>query len=264
MPNGRPRSQKSKHANNKRNRERQPVISGDEHEAKVLKVSPSEMCPPIDDTVSLKMYNDMYRDMKSANSKLKKDHKKLLKEYEIQKTAFEIQEGEKNYILKSYQQFGKDMKDLGYAQNTKEIFEVDLEKDTYQPEMNKHGQFNSLYTTCFLIEHPDDVTDRERMDNWIDKTGQWRDASTCIQRTKDFGGRILTLDDLGEEIDILKKKLKDHQKTHNEFVELMKDKYHDIVKEAAEEVRQEGTNEISTQTDENYFYDNSLEGWAGF
>ena len=84
-----------------------------------------------------------------------------------------------------------------------------------------------------------------------------------VKEIKKYGGLIVGKDELQQENNDLRDKIVALEAQVKKVKDL---KFKDCMNMVDEALEQEKANrkEISTQTDETYFYDTGLEGWAGF
>lgn len=289
MPNGRPRSRHSRHANTRRNRQAAdaliacavsddtPVVQGE-----VVVATASQdggFSPSIEDSVPVEMFNDLihvHEELKKkweTRSQLlevmeKKENqvcKSLVmadKQVKHLKQKLKIKEGEYDYLFGSYKEFGEELKLMGYVDNARDLT-IRLD-GKMRPKKNPNGCFN----------HPFDITMLTKGEH-ADCRDKTKSCKELMKEVEDSGGRVVTLDmwrdEMNGKIDLMVKQEKEMEDLKKEYEDMV-EKNHKLKDIAIKLVENPQTVrsclvdqcEIGTQTDEACFYDTDMNGWGGF
>jgi hypothetical protein len=303
MPNGRPRSNRSRHANNRRNTRRDQVVGTESNPIIACPVYPDiEGTPPtspvavVTQTDQVAGLNEQVRDLTQLNENLIKEFQKTKKKLEKATKEGQLYKGNYQYMKNALCHLGDELDELGYGKL--QGLEINLDSN-YQPKKNIYGEYSHPFHLNFATKGKD-CQDTDKMnaiweDGYVDKDGlNMMSIRTAKKRAKEMGVdvEIMTLDDLQSEVNRLQDVIETKNKKLDRLAELglkasiraqqLEDEFNetgrtlpDLLNQVAVESQESGKNitmempkkktvEMSCQTDDMCLYDTDMKGWCGY
>ena len=297
MPNGRPRSQRSRHANNRRNTRRDVTVGTESNPIIACPVYPEiEGTPPtspvevVTQSDQVSGLNEQIRDLTNINEGLIKKFKKTndgmtlaLARLEKEKRMFR---GNYEYLKCAMIQLGEELEFFGYGHL--DALEIALDSN-YKPKKNVYGTYSHPFQLEMCVVGPPEQ--QEILQSCLDADGEaYMPVMEMVKRgkAKGFNGKIMTLKDLQMETQKVRDELKEANEKNDRLKEIalksslkcqqledaMKGDKTDIPELLEEvfinrgmvvtEVKAPDSVDQESQTDEMCFYDTDMKGWCGY
>ena len=276
MPNGRARSQRTRHANNRRNTRRDREVGSESNPIIACPVYPDiEATPPtspvevVTQADQVDGLNEQIRDLVRINEGLKTKLKEEVKSGKA--IALERKQwlGRYNYLKLAMAELGEEMEELGYGEL--QGLEIMLDSD-FEPKKNAYGRYSHPFHLNFATRGKD-CKDTAKMNAvWgsghKDETGlHLMPLMVAKQRAKEQGidCHIMTLQELQKDLNAT---MEVADKFEKENITLRKIARNELKAQEFEERNKMKSfykgKEVETQTDEMCFYDTDMAGWSGF
>lgn len=300
MPNGRSRSTRSRHANNRRNTARDVTVGTQSNPIIACPVYPDiEDTPPTspvavvtqaDQVVNL---NEQVRDLTVVNQNLIKEFQKTQKKLEKAIKEGKLYKGNYKYIKQGLCSLGDELDMLGYG--TLQGLEINLDSN-FKPKKNIYGEYSHPFHLNFATKGKD-CQDTDKMNKvWgeghVDKNGlHMMPLKVAKKRAKEMGidVEIMTLDHLQSEVNRLQDVVQEKEKKMDRLTELglkasiraqqLEDEFNetgrtlpdlladvklDRNRDVTLEMPKKVTVEMGCQTDDMCLYDTDMKGWCGY
>ncbi len=300
MPNGRPRSQRSRHANNRRNTRRDVTVGTESNPIIACPVYPDiEGTPPtspvevVTQSDQVSGLNEQIRDLTKVNENLIKEFQRTKKTNDemilaLAKLEKELRmfRGNYEYMKLAMIQLGEELEFFGYGHL--DALEIALDSN-YKPKKNVYGTYSHPFQLEMCVVGPPEQ--QKILQSCLDADGEaYMPVLEMVKRgkAKGFNGKIMTLKDLQMETQKVRDDLKEANQKNDRLKEIalksslkcqqledaMKGNKTDIPELLEEvfinrgmvvtEVKAPDSVDQESQTDEMCFYDTDMKGWCGY